>query len=321
MNVIVSNKYKDLLNSLDFEISQNINGEFSVDELIQRFSNFYFNKMFLDITAIQDYKDLKNIQKLSMNLDMSRIILILDDDPFCSSPYFFSQLISMGIYNFTRNKDGIIYLYNHPNIYRDVAHLHNVGNTAPTSSGGYQPSMIQPQHVSLEGTVVLGIKNLTSHAGATTLTYMLKKVLSQYYSVVAIEVNKRDFMFFKDTTDMISTNSGDLSRVISENASRGMIIVDLNETECNLCTDMIYLIEPSIIKMNRLTMIDRNIFSKLGNKKVVLNKSLLQKSDIFEFEREAGINVFYNMPPINDRLDYSQSILPLIYKLGLIQKD
>ena len=61
MNVIVSNKYKDLLNSLDFEISQNINGEFSVDELIQRFSNFYFNKTLLHITAIQYYKDLKNI--------------------------------------------------------------------------------------------------------------------------------------------------------------------------------------------------------------------------------------------------------------------
>ena len=42
MNVIVSNKYKDLLNSLDFDISQNINGEFTVDEIIQRFSNYYF---------------------------------------------------------------------------------------------------------------------------------------------------------------------------------------------------------------------------------------------------------------------------------------
>ena len=57
MNVIVSNKQKNLLNSLDVDVIKSINGEFSADELIGTFSNFFFNRMFLDITALKDYMD------------------------------------------------------------------------------------------------------------------------------------------------------------------------------------------------------------------------------------------------------------------------
>ena len=43
MNVIISNKYKDLLNSLNNNIIKNINGEFTVDEIISSFSSFFFS--------------------------------------------------------------------------------------------------------------------------------------------------------------------------------------------------------------------------------------------------------------------------------------
>ena len=39
---------------------------------------------------------------------------------------FISQLISMGIYNFAKDIDGIQYLYNNPNSYRDVAQYHQL---------------------------------------------------------------------------------------------------------------------------------------------------------------------------------------------------
>ena len=60
MNVIVSNKNQNLLNSLDVDVIKSINGLFSADEIIATFSNFFFNRMFLDITAVKDHTDIAN---------------------------------------------------------------------------------------------------------------------------------------------------------------------------------------------------------------------------------------------------------------------
>lgn len=317
MNVIVSNKYKDLLNSLDFEISKNINGEFTADEIIESFSNFFFNRMFLDITAIKDYKNLENIQKLSINLDMSRVILFLDDDLECSSPEFLSKIISLGIYNFTRNKEGIIYLYNHPNIYRDVAHLHKINSFPQVNNNmGTVNSLNQKGSAQVK---ILGVKNLTSHAGATTFVNSLLKVLSQYYYTVAIEVNKRDFLFLKEE-NTFSTTSVDLRNTIASKSDADIILLDLNDVDESICTDVLYLIEPSTIKLNKLVLLDRNIFNKMMGKKIILNQSLLGNSDVSEFERESGVKVFYNIPPINDKIDNSSVFLPILGKLGYIQR-
>ena len=40
MNVIVTNKYKQLLSSLDIEIIKSLDGEFDADELGNAFQNF-----------------------------------------------------------------------------------------------------------------------------------------------------------------------------------------------------------------------------------------------------------------------------------------
>ena len=60
MNVIVSNKYRELLGSLEIDVIKSVNGEFEVDELINMFANFFYSKMILDITAIKGYKETKN---------------------------------------------------------------------------------------------------------------------------------------------------------------------------------------------------------------------------------------------------------------------
>ena len=73
MNVIIANKYKEMLMNLDIEVIKSIEGEFDVDEIINNFTNFYFDRMILDITAIKDYQDLDNLQKLSINFDMNKV--------------------------------------------------------------------------------------------------------------------------------------------------------------------------------------------------------------------------------------------------------
>src|SRR5574344_2214715 len=115
MNVIIANKYSEMLSNLKIDVIKNVQGEFEVDDIVSNFQNFFFNKMILDITAVKDYRNIANIQKLSFGLDMSKVILLLDDSREVNSPMYLSSLVSMGIYNFTKNIDSIVYLIDNPN--------------------------------------------------------------------------------------------------------------------------------------------------------------------------------------------------------------
>ncbi len=201
MNVIVSNKYQSLLATLDIDIIKNINGEFEVEDLVSQFTNFYYNKMILDITALKNYQDIATLQNLSVSMDVSNIILLLDDSEIVNSPKYLSSLISMGIYNFTRNVDAIKFLINNPNTYKDVAQYHQLNNATTSSddSGDFNKLNLR----------VIGIKNVTNHAGSTTLTYLLKKQLAKKYNVIAVEVDEHDFIYFNDKT-LKTTSSLDL---------------------------------------------------------------------------------------------------------------
>ena len=172
MNVIISNKYQSLLAGLDIDVIKSINGEFEAQEIITNFSNFFYNKMILDITAIKNYQDINTIQQLSVGLDMTKIILLLDDSEVVNSPVFLSQLVSMGIYNFTRNIDAIKFLIDNPNTYKDVASYHQL-NQAPLPMVE-TPQTEAPVVMAKNELRVIGIKNVTKHAGATTLIYIIK---------------------------------------------------------------------------------------------------------------------------------------------------
>ena len=314
MNVIIANKYNAMLQNLDIDIIKSLNGEFDAEEIISTFQNFYFQRMILDITAIKNYKDIKNLQKLSIALDMEKVILLLDDSIESSSTEYLSKLISMGIYNFTKNAEGIMYLYNHPNTYRDVAHIHqlevekNDENVTPSES-----------YTRGRGTMVVGVKNITKQAGASTLIYMMKKILSKHYSVEAIEVDKRDFIYFNDK-DMINTTSNEIGNVIVKYSDKDIVLVDINSSKQaeSLCNDVLCLVEPSIIKLNKLMMLDRNAFAKIKkeDKKLILNKSLLSSKDILEFEYESKSKVYYNLPPLDDRERNIHALSRFLLKLG-----
>ena len=319
MNVIVSNKNQSLLNSLDIDIIKNVNGEFTAEELIQSFSNFFFNRMFLDITAIRDYANLTNIQKLSMSLDMNKIILFLDDFEVTNSSTYISSLISMGIYNFTKNKDGLMYLYNHPNNYKDVAHLHIINNGLPQGnniiSNNIQSNI--SNNTMNSSTFVLGFKNVTLHAGSTSLIYMIKKKLSAYKDVLAIEVNKKEFLYFYDK-EMISVSENELSQTINKYCNKDIILLDLNNASGEaICNDIVYLIEPTTLKLNKLVLVNKAIFNTLKNKTVVLNQSLLDSTDISDFEFESKIKIYANIPPLNDKAENFDELTQFLNKIGI----
>ena len=301
MNVIVANKNANLLSSLDIDVIKSINGEYTVDEIINTFSNFFFNRMFLDITAIKDYMEVSNIQKLSMGIEMDKVILLLDNALMANNAYL-SQLISMGIYNFANNRESLMYLYNHPNTYKDVAHIHQLnGQNQDSTPNGKNTSPSEMANLPRTAKVI-GIKNATASAGATTLIYMLKKMLSEKNYVVAIEVNKNDFGYFNEK-DMYSVNQNNLAAAIGKFGNANMILVDLNNTNGEGCDEVIYLMEPSIIKLNKMMLVNKDIFDKLYGHKIVLNKSMLSKQDITDFEFESHTTIAFSIPPLNDRAD------------------
>ncbi len=331
MNVLIVNQQENIISPLNIEIIKTLRGTFSSDEIIGTFTNFFFARMILDITALQNPEDIATYQKLSIGLPIEKIILLIPPNSMVANNFFLSKLISMGYYNFTTNGDGIMYLLNTPNTYKEVAHLHQVGMGPDMQGLGPNPMPMPPQNgfsgvpnmqsmpMNNYNVKSLGIVNVTNNAGASSLIYMMKKELEETFnmSVMAIEVDKRDFTFFREE-NMISTTKSSLAREIMQAVGYGCVLVDLNDYDDQVCSDTLYLVEPSVIKLNKLMMRDRNIFSKLKGKKVIINKSTLSESDIREFAIEAGIDIYYVIPPLNDR-ERSRIIADFLRYLGIVK--
>lgn len=361
MNVVISNKQRDALANLDIEVIKKLDGEYSIDEIIEIFQNFFFNRMIIDITALKNYEDIKTIQRLSISFDMNKVILLLDSASDRTTPEYLSKLISMGIYNFTTDVGGIIYLYNNPNSYRDVAQYHRLDNLImdeqekvdnsnltddfsennesvdnalvnPAIVDTYDDSRNTNKEVkgksfkyvsnvedSSNKKHIVGLKSVTPGAGSTTLIYLMKKHLEKYYNVLAMEVEKRDFIYFRDNS-MISVSNSNVDDTLKMNNDKNIILVDLNgsPTAEKFCTDVLYLIEPSIIKINRLLAIKPKILNELQNKKVILVPSLLSNKDVKDFEYESRLKIFYNLPPVDDHAK-SEEINKLLAKMGFIK--
>jgi len=330
MNVIIANQYKDALSSLNIDVIKRMDGEFDVNTITETFANFYFNRMIIDITALKDCFNINVIQKLCANLDASKIILFLSDDPRISNS-FLSKIISLGIYNFTRDLSGITYLMDNPNNYRDVAQYHNLAasdeqklnqsgqNIFPGTSGNSLNYMDNSNFNNINasyGTKVIGFRDLTPDAGSTTLIYMIKKQLKER-KVLALEINSNDFNYFNDS-ELLSISQDQFGNIKSRFSQFDIVFVDLNNSTLdNECSEVIYLLEPSTIKLNKLIRLDRQALEKIKNQKIVLNKSLLTVSDVKQFEYEAKVGMFYNIPPLDERKDSQMVLGTFLDKLGI----
>ena len=420
MNVIVSNKQKGIIDNANIDAIKDLNGLFNVNDLINKFKNYFFSKMILDATSVIDFASNEVLKKLADEIGSDRLIILLPATP--EPPDEFKKLlINLKIFNFSNKIEDIVKFIEKPNTYEDA--MNSIMNDNSRSDGMYVDNSIKEDnddnsnvdddhfdqeekeeeyhddftdnidkvsnnsvnntvHSSLgdmlsklnfdnnqndtvnqeessnddynideinqvneiatdkkvdnldinyaslanndvnnrkktflnmdsfddyeddykkEEKKIIGFRNVTLHAGSTTLIYMLQMGLKKdNKDVLSIEINKNDFKLFR-TSKMISINDSDVVDTINANRET-IILVDLND--CNddsFCTDIVYLVEPSIIKLNRLMMENKLIFNELKDKKVILNKSLLSQEDISILENEAGIKFFYNLCPVNDR--------------------
>ena len=72
--------------------------------------------------------------------------------------------------------------------------------------------------------------------------------------------------------------------------------------------------------VNKLFLLDANCFSKMADKKILLNRSLLNDKDIDLFQKEANIKFFSVLPPMDDRVDNSETLFPFLEKLGFYRR-
>ena len=335
MNVLVLNQQQNQLQSIEIDIIKSVTGQFEASEIIEMFKDFFYNKMILDVTALKGYDQPLTYKKLAEGLNPDKVIFYLPEGSDLCTSGFLSRLIESGIYNFTTNVDGVKYLVKRSNTYKDVESIvkmansenHNnspiINNIEQNNNSNSEVKKVEEiQRVPLDLTnkqIILGFQNVTSNAGSTSLIYMLKKELTATYGqkVVALEVDKNDFSYFNDK-QMISTNTNDLNNVVNRLTSMSIILVDLNNTSAkDVCTSIIYIIEPSTIKLNNLVKKNKAILNFLKGKEVILNKSLLTSKEVGEFENESGLNILYNMPPLNDR-KRNGAITDFLIKIRLI---
>ena len=433
MNVIVSNRQKELIDNANIDAIKDLNGLFNVDDLINKFKNYFFSKMILDATSVVNFATKDVLTTLANEIGADKLIILLPATP--EPPTEFKKLlIDLKIFNFTNNINDVIKFIETPNTYEDAiktlddsyksmyvdnsikdednepsnedtnedseptpvnndidvvptnsdnnmssvnkaslgdilssisfqsmsndistntdtnndngmsndnstnneepasennesvqnditSQLNNFFDTKPENkveSDNVVPSTGSQSHTFLlnddfdkpvstvenkNKKMVIGVRNVTSHAGSTSLIYMLHKmaVTELKKNVLSIELNRNDFRLFRDNK-MISVNENELQDTIN-NANEDIVFVDLNDyNNDNICDEILYLVEPSTIKLNELMAKDKNIFKGLNDKKVLLNKSMLSSNDVHTLESEAGIKFVCSIEPLNDRI-------------------
>ncbi len=330
MNVIVANKKQSDLANLDIDIIKSLNGEYDATELVEMFKSFFYSKMILDVTSIKNYSELEPYEIISKGLVADKIIFLLPEGSKLCTPNFLSHLIDLGIYNFTTDLNGVKYLLKKSNTLQDVEHIKNMAgnnsneeettNKKEVTTNEVKTDLVKTATKVNDGVTIIGFKDVTEHAGATTLIYMLKKELTHVYGndgVIGVELNKNDFMYFNDK-NLLSIKENEIKSAISNHPEVKIVLVDLNTAvDDSYCGDVIYLIEPTTIKLNKLIQRNKTIFTKLAGKKVVLNKSALLNNDVNDFEGEASIKVFYNMPSLDER-KRNEIISDFLVRLGLL---
>ncbi len=317
MNVVIANENKNIIDRLDIDIIKRIDGEYEVRELMSKLVNLYFNKMIIDITSIKNYRNPSIFEELKQFVDPSKVIILLNSDSIVNSKNYISAMIKSGFYNFSRNFEGIKFLYNTPNDYNKVKHF--IVDDDVEVIPFIETNEIEQPSLAFAGKKIIGLMNMTDHAGASTLTNMMVRQLNSHgYKTYGIEMFRQDLIYYRSDNLFSCMNKNDLDLKLRQLTDAEAVIIDLNEfgEAYDYCDDIIYLVEPSYIKLTKLLKKNKNAFLDRKNDKIVLNMSFVNDSDKADFEYELKCKIFDIIPPINDRNKNSESVNNVLYKLG-----
>lgn len=294
MNIVIENLNSNIIDSISIATIKKLNGTYDVTQLFSEISPLSYEKAIIDITALNNYNDINTLKSLTSFIKPDNLILVINSDNVSNE--YLNSIIESGIYNIAYTAEHIVELYSNPNNYDDAIILVNKSKKVCK---------------------IIGFKNVTKHAGATTLIYILKKHLDKMRKVLAIEINKLDFNFFYNK-EMISIQDNAVDMTLEKYENQDIILVDLNNSKnmIRYCDEIIYLVEPTMIRINEAMMVNPTTFNELKNSKVILNKSPLTAEEVKEFSSESHLKAYYVIPMLNERHN-SDIIINLIDKLKL----
>ena len=294
MNIVIENLNSGVIDSISIATIKKLNGTYDVTQLFSEISPLSYEKAIIDITALNNYNDINTLKSLTSFIKPDNLILVINSDNVSNE--YLNSIIESGIYNIAYTAEHIVELYSNPNNYDDAIILVNKSKKVCK---------------------IIGFKNVTKHAGATTLIYILKKHLDKMRKVLAIEINKLDFNFFYNK-EMISIQDNAVDMTLEKYENQDIILVDLNNSKnmIRYCDEIIYLVEPTMIRINEAMMVNPTTFNELKNSKVILNKSPLTAEEVKEFSSESHLKAYYVIPMLNERHN-SDIIINLIDKLKL----
>ena len=327
MNLLIENLNSTLLNGIDVNVIKTLHGEFTRGELDDQLVNLTYSKVIIDITAIKNRNDFDVLFDFLSYFDKSKVILFLDNSV---SKECVSKLVQNGYYDFTKNVGGINYLTTHPNKMKDVEKYLIVNSFSspiveekkqefnPFGDLSTDSTPNEDKAVKNENQIVIGIQNLTPHAGATTLMYMMIKTLRNYYRVAGVEMINQDALYYRDPDISESTSYDDLKYKIKSFKDKQAVIIDLNTVNGNvLCDFVLFLVEPGIVSLSKLLNKNQS-YAKImaSNARIVLNRCSLPEADIPSFEYETKLKVFHILGNIDDRSSRNKEVDELLVKLG-----
>ena len=318
MNIIVTNKYRDLIYSTNIEILKELNGVYKVNQIANSFNSIFYKKIIIDATALEDFPKENVLKELSKSFDLDKLILFLPpDNP--PPKRFLSFLVSLNIYNFTDNIQGLLNLIQKSNTIDNVKDYKVDISINQNSNNNVVQNSSTDDIYSNTGRFVLGISDLQNNVNSTKLLFMFKKELESLgKNVLAVEIDKKNFLFYREN-NMNSINSNQTSEFLGNSLGCDVLLIDSNKNLDNITDDVIYLLDPSLWEVNKILFSDRLFFQKLKGKKIIFVNSLLSNQDVEQFAKEANISVYYNLPPLNDRKN-NKELDKLLIKLGIIQE-
>lgn len=323
MDIQIINKYDNLFKELDLNIIKSFSGLYDIEKIKKELSDLYYENVFIDITSIKDYYNINTVIYFLKVFPKEKVHILLDNSQVAGSNEYINELINNGYFNITKNHLSLMFLRNNPGTREDAIKLleKEVMEDAreevlevKTKQNIMKRNVKKQAHKKVQ---VIAVQNLTKNAGATSLVYMMYNHLSKRYNVKVAEMFKTDLRIYSNSDFFTFTDENQLERFINENNNLDVILVDFNNVnKFTLIDTLIYLVEPTKLKVNQLILKDKHYNSKIKNHLVVVNKSLISQSDLRNLEYEMKIKSFYMLPNIGEDETDNVEINKMLYKMG-----